>query len=79
MPIVIWTNNQKIIVLVENSKFHCWIKHIDVKYHWIRETVADDKISLKYLLISEMVANGLIKFLTAKKFAVFLSIIDMLH
>ena len=79
MFIVIWTDNQKIIAFVENSEFHRRIKHIDIKYHWIREAVADDKISLKYLFISKMVADGLTKPLIAKKFAVFLGMMGMLH
>ena len=79
MSTVVWANNQKIIVLAENSEFHDRIKHIDVKYHWVRETIADDKISLKYFLINKMIANELIKSLNAKKFAIFLSIINMLH
>ena len=76
---VVWADNQKIIAFAENSEFHRRIKHIDAKYHWIRETIADDKISLKYLLINKMIANGLIKSLNAKKFAIFLNMMSMLH
>ena len=79
MLTVIWTDNQKTIVFAENSKFHRRIKHIDVKYHWVREAIADDKINLKYLFISEMIANELIKSLIVKKFAIFLSMMNMLH
>ena len=79
MLTVIWADNQKIIVLAENSEFHRRIKHINVKYHWIRKTIADSKISLKYLSINEMIADELIKLLIVKKFAVFLSMINMLH
>ena len=76
---VVWADNQKTIVLAENSEFHRRIKHIDVKYHWIRKTIADDKISLKYLLISKIIADGLIKPLNTKKFAIFLNMMNMLH
>ena len=76
---VVWADNQKTIVLVENSKFHRRIKHIDAKYHWIRKTITDDKISLKYFLISKMIADELIKPLNTKKFAIFLNMINMLH
>ena len=77
MSIVIWANNQKIIVFAENSKFHRWIKHINVKYHWVHKTIADDKINLKYFFINEMIANELIKFLIIRKFAIFLNMINM--
>ena len=79
MPTVVWADNQEAIALAENPEFHRRIKHIDAKYHWIREAVADGKISLKYLPINKMIADGLTKPLNAKKFAVFLSMMGMLH
>ena len=30
---IVWADNQKVVVLAENSEFHRRIKHIDVKYH----------------------------------------------
>ena len=46
--IVIWADNQEIIAFAENLKFYYRIKHINIKYYWIYEAIADDKISLKY-------------------------------
>ena len=77
--IVLRTNNQKTIALSENFEFHRRIKHIDIKYYWIRETLQDEKILLKYILTEFMIVDDLTKTLVSIKLKRFLNMLNMLH
>ena len=54
-------DNQGAISLIKNSEHHSRIKHIDVQYHYVREIAKDDLIKSSYVLISDMIADILIK------------------
>lgn len=43
-------DNQSAIRLVENSEFHKRTKHIDIRYHYIREKYVSKDIVVKYIL-----------------------------
>ena len=60
-------------------KHHRHTKHIDVKYHWIREAVEDGVIEFKYISTEDMAADGLTKPLCAVKFNRFLRMLGMLE
>jgi hypothetical protein len=48
-----------------------------MRWHWIREMMNRKKITLRYLLINEMIADGLIKslpVLTFSKFRIMLNL-----
>ena len=77
--IVLWTNNQRTIALSENLEFHYRIKHIDIKYHWVRETLQDEKILLKYILTKLIIVDDLTKTLVSIKFERFLDLLDILY
>ena len=72
------TDNQEIITFIKNSEYHRRTKHIDVKYHWIKEAVKDEIIEFKYISTEDMIANGLTKPLRAVKFNRFLKMLKML-
>ncbi|CAG7717395.1 unnamed protein product, partial [Allacma fusca] len=40
---------------------HSRTKHIDVRYHYIRELVEDDQITVDYIPTTEQLADGLTK------------------
>jgi hypothetical protein len=69
--VLIFADNKGAIDLIINPLYHKRTKHIEVRWHWIREMVDRKKITLKYLLISEMVADGLIKPLSVFAFSKF--------
>ena len=50
-------DNQGAIVLARNPKDHPRTKHIEIKYHYVRETVEKNHINLKYCPTKEMVAD----------------------
>ena len=60
-PIIIFEDNQSAISLAENQIHHARTKHIDCKYHFIREQVLCKCITVQYLETSKMIADSLTK------------------
>ena len=54
-------DNQGALRLVANPEFHSRSKHIDVQYHYVRELLENDTISVDYIRTSEMAADCLTK------------------
>ena len=67
-PTNINEDNQGVIALCKNPKFHSRTKHIDIKYHFIREKIKDSEITLKYCSTQEIIADALTKPLGKIKF-----------
>ena len=67
-PTVVYEDNQAAICIAQNSRYHNKMKHIDIKYYFIREKVADSTIQLKYCPTNEMLADKLTKGIKYKKF-----------
>jgi hypothetical protein len=79
--VLIYANNKDVIDLIINSLFHKRTKHIEIRWHWIREMIDRKKITLRYLLINEMIADDLIKSLSVfafKKFRIMLNLSEWL-
>ena len=57
----IYKDNQGVIKLADNPVNHLKTKHIAVRYHAIREHIANGEIRLEYLSTDRMVADGLTK------------------
>ncbi len=68
---MIYENNQNVIVLIKNFQFHARIKHIDIQTHFIREKVIEEFIDLAYVFIDQMIADDLTKSLIKDKFVQF--------
>ena len=60
-PIMINEDNQSAIAIAKNPQFHGRVKHISIKYHFVREQVNSNNIMLKYCRTSEMIADMLTK------------------
>ena len=54
---IISIDNQGAIVLARNAQFHARTKHIDIQYHFVREHVEKQHISLTYCATGEMTAD----------------------
>ena len=59
--------------LARNPEYHSRTKHIDVRWHWIREAYERGEIELPYVATGDNLADGLTKALTPQKFYVFSS------
>ena len=68
-PVPIMIDNQAAIAISNNtSSRRTRTKHIDIKYHFIREAVADNRIELIYCPTERMIADPLTKPITCQQF-----------
>ena len=56
------------IKLIKNPEFHQRSKHIDVKYHFIRNLYEKGEINVKYVRSEEQAADVFTKVLTKPRF-----------
>jgi hypothetical protein len=77
--VLIFADNKSAIDLIINSLYHKRTKHIEIRWHWIREMMNRKKITLRYLLISEMIAYELIKSLSVLAFSKFRIMLNLSH
>src|SRR5216117_1819144 len=58
---IIYTDNQGAIALAHNPEHHARTKHVDIQYHFVRNSVEDGTTQLEYCPTEDMVADGLTK------------------
>ena len=68
--LVIYEDNQGSIKMAHNPVLHSQTKHIDIRYHYIRETVAEGTVMLQYCPTKDMVADILTKPLGKGRFEI---------
>ena len=68
--VTLFVDNNSAIALMKNLVFHGRSKHIDIRYHFIRECVERGQIEVKRVCTDEQKADLLTKPLAAGKFAV---------
>ena len=68
-PTELSVDNQGAIKLTKNDEFHKRTKHIDVRYHFVREKVANEDISISYVPSKENLADIFTKALPRDYFA----------
>lgn len=69
--IKMYMDNQSAIRLIKNPEFHKRSKHIDVRYHFIREKFEEKLFDLEYIQTKEMTADILTKALPSNQFNLF--------
>ena len=67
-PTVIFEDNQSTICIARNPQYHGRTKHIDIKFHFVREQVALNKVVLEYCKSENMIADILTKALHGPQF-----------
>ena len=55
----------------ENPVFHDNSKHIEIKYHYIRDMVQREAVTLQYVSTDDQIANVLTKSMARVKFEYF--------
>lgn len=70
-------DNQGAIKLAMNPVYHNRTKHIDIKYHHIREVVRNKEVTLNYCPTTEMIADILTKNLPKSKHLNFVNLMNM--
>ena len=56
-PTILYVDNQNAIRVIKNPEFHSRTKHIDIRYHFIREKVGNNEISVKYVNTTVQLAD----------------------
>ena len=64
----VFEDNQGAIALSKNPKFHKRTKHIDIRYHFVREKVDDGQVLLEYCPTQGMLADLMTKPIPAAQF-----------
>ena len=67
-PIILLDDNKGSLVLTKNSKHHQRTKHIDIKYHYIRQLIEDNNVTIDYIPTDKIATDILTKPLTIKIF-----------
>ena len=65
---LIHEDNQGTIELTKNSKSHSRTKHIDIRYHFVKECIQSKEIVLAYCHTSKMIADVFTKPLPTSQF-----------
>ncbi|MCP3667059.1 MAG: DDE-type integrase/transposase/recombinase [Gammaproteobacteria bacterium] len=68
IPTILLADNKGAIKLSKNQSVHGRSKHVDVKYHYLRQLVTEGQIALKYVSTNENWADVLTKPLPRVKF-----------
>ena len=66
-----FNDNQSCVKLSQNPMFHDKLKHIKIKYHYIRDMVQRGVVKLYYVVMKEHIADVLTKPLDRVKFEYF--------
>jgi hypothetical protein len=53
----IYMDNSLVIALAKNLVFHNRSKHIDTRFHYLRDCIANKKIKVKYVKTQDQVVN----------------------
>lgn len=65
---VYFMDNQSAIRLIKNPEFHKRSKHIDIRYHFIREKFEENAFVLEYISSKNMIADIFTKSLASERF-----------
>ena len=63
-----YCDNESAVRLAYNAEFHQRTKHVLVRYHYIRQQVAEGKIEVKYISTTDQLADIFTKALPSPKF-----------
>ena len=66
--VVLYVDNKSTIALSKNPVHHDRSKHIDIRYHYIRDCVEEGKIEVNYICTDDQLADILTKSLGRQKF-----------
>jgi len=68
VPVLILEDNQSAIAIANNPESHDKTKHIDIRHHFVRDSVETGKVELQYCPTDKMIADILTKALGQDRF-----------
>ena len=75
MKTVVYEDNQGTIALVRNPVCRQRCKTVDIKYHFIRSTIREEKMTIVYCPTDDMVADAMNKPLSKLKLMKFAGLV----
>lgn len=60
-PVTVYTDSQSCMSMISNHKFSHRTKHIDIKFHFVRDQVTNGKIQLTYVPTEQNIADMMTK------------------
>ncbi|KAG9458815.1 hypothetical protein H6P81_003323 [Aristolochia fimbriata] len=75
----VYSDSQSATHLAKNQVFHARTKHIDVRFHFVREILEEEEILLQNIHTAENPADMLTKVVTRTKFEHCLDLVNILH
>jgi hypothetical protein len=78
LPTTLFCDNQGVIDLSKDSKFHTRTKHIDVHFHFVRQTITQGHIKIQYCPTAEMITDIFTKSLSHVKFQYFRDLLNVI-
>jgi hypothetical protein len=66
-PMRLFSDNQSAIALTKDHQYHAHVKHLDIRFHFLRWIFEQGVLWLKYCPTNDMVADALIKVLLSTK------------
>lgn len=76
-PLLIYNDNQGALKLSENPVFHNRSKHIDMRYHFLRDKVKVGTVTFKHISTNRMIADILTKGLHGPKHQEFITLMGL--
>jgi len=76
--IIVKVDNQSAIKLIRNPEFHKRSKHIDIRYHFVREKYSSGDIEIEYVCSQNQLADILTKALSRDLFQILRSRIGLI-
>lgn len=68
LSVIIYEDNQSAIKVCKNPEFHKRLKHVDIRFHFIRSKVSDKTVILKYIPTKMQLADFFTKPLSLTSF-----------
>ena len=53
-PTILFCNNQAVLKLVQDDNYHARTKHINIRYHFVRQVAKSGALELTYCLTDDM-------------------------
>ena len=56
-PVILYCDNTSVINISKNLVMHTKTKHIEIKYHYLRESVQDKEVKMEYVNTKEQIVD----------------------